>query len=100
MKRLIVLLFALVALPALADDFAASNGRDSVRLTQGACSAEILKLLQPALHDKVKAAQATVGGTSYVACWALLTPGFVDLFYADGDMGLVPLADFKRVPGV
>jgi hypothetical protein len=93
------LLFALLALPALADDFIASNGRDSVRLTQGPCPKDILALMRPEIHDVVKAAVTKVNGKEFRGCWMVQPSGVVTLLYEDGDEGVVPLKDFKRAPG-
>lgn len=101
MKRYLAFLFALLALPALADDLVATNGRDSVRLTQGACHAEVLPLLAiafPQVADRFRAATAQVEGSGYTACWLMRPDGKVLLIYPDGDTGLIPWSDFKRAP--
>lgn len=100
MKRtLLCLASVLLALPALADYLVATNGRDTVRLSQAACPKAVLAVMKPELRGHVKAAQSTVGGKEFQACWSLLQPGFVSLIYEDGDEALIPMADFKRVPG-
>jgi len=89
-----------IAMPAPSgDDMVATNGRDSVRLTQHPCPPAILALIPPELHAKVKAAVATVDGKDYAACW-LARSGAVALQYADGDQGIVPMRDFRRGKGV
>jgi hypothetical protein len=101
MKRLLIA--ALIAAgPAMADDLVATNGRDSVRLTQATCHAEVLPLVVvafPQVADRFRAARSRVAGTDYAACWILRPDGKVLLMYSDGDAGLVPAEDFKRVPG-
>lgn len=80
------------------DDLVATNGRDSVRLTQHPCPSAILALVPPELQARVKAAVATVDGTDYAACW-LARSGAVVLQYADGDHGIVPMREFRRGKG-
>jgi hypothetical protein len=81
------------------DDMVASDGHDSVRLTQHPCPPAILAMIPADLHAKVKAAVATVDGKDYSACW-LARPGGVILQYEDGDQGVVPMRDFRRGTGV
>ena len=100
MKRFLAFLFALLALPALADDFVARNGKDTVRLTQAECPKEVMAILDPALREKVRSAMSVLNGKEYRACWTLMVPGFVNLLYEDGDEGMVPLEDFKREAGI
>jgi len=84
------------ATPALADELVASNGQDSVRLTDQPCSNEqVLKQLTPKFRDAMKDASATVGGQPFRACW-IVDGDSAHLLYEDGDQGLIPLADFKQ----
>jgi len=86
---------ALLATPALADELVASNGNDSVRLSDGPCtSQEVLNRLKPQFHSVLKEASAVVRGQSFKACW-ILAGDSAHLLYEDGDQGLIPLADFK-----
>lgn len=92
---------AVLALSVLsADDMVASNGRDSVRLFDRPCSSEtVLALVAPQFHSKLRDAVSTIAGQSFRACWTV--QGYMaHLVYEDGDQGLVPLSEFKRMPGV
>jgi hypothetical protein len=87
---------ALAAAPALADELVASNGQDSVRLSDQPCSSDqVLKQLQPAVREKMKDASAVVGGQPFRACW-IVDGDSAHLLYEDGDQGLIPLAEFKQ----
>ena len=87
---------ALAAAPAMADELVASNGQDSVRLSDKPCSNEqVLKQLQPAFRGKMKDASAVVGGQPFRACW-IVDGDSAHLLYEDGDQGLIPLAEFKQ----
>jgi hypothetical protein len=87
---------ALAAAPALADELVASNGQDSVRLSDKPCSSDqVLKQLQPAFREKMKDASAVVGGQPFRACW-IVDGDSAHLLYEDGDQGLIPLAEFKQ----
>jgi hypothetical protein len=94
-----LLLLALLCTPALADSIA-TNGKDTVRITDGPCPAEVLKLLPQGTRGYFRAAFAVVDGKSYAGCWAARNDGMVVLTYPDGDMGLIPVADFEHAPGV
>lgn len=87
---------ALAAVPALADELVASNGQDSVRLSDKPCSSqEVLKQLTPRFRDQMKDASAVVDGQPFRACW-IVDGDSAHLLYEDGDQGLIPLADFKQ----
>lgn len=87
---------ALAAAPALADELVASNGQDSVRLSDKPCSSqEVLKQLTPRFRQQMKDASAVVDGQPFRACW-ILDGESAHLLYEDGDQGLIPLSDFKR----
>lgn len=86
---------ALVAAPALADELVASNGNDSVRLSNAPCtSQQVLGLLAPSLRPALHDASAVVQGQSFKACWVVHGDA-AHLLYEDGDQGLIPLSDFK-----
>jgi hypothetical protein len=78
----------------------ATNGKDTVRVTDQPCTSQIvLRMVNPQYREVLRDATATVRGQAYRACW------FVDvdhahLLYEDGDQGLVPLADFKPGAGL
>jgi hypothetical protein len=93
-----ILLFAatLVAAPAFADDLVATNGTDSVRLSDGPCQNEqVLKQLEPKYRDKFKAASASLKGQTFAACWHELGTAAL-LLYEDGDQGIIPMAELKQ----
>jgi len=98
MKHVLLALSAFIALPALADEMLAVSGKDSVRLTQGACPAAIQALIQPDMRSRFRGAVAMVNGVQFKPCWALLPDGRIALQYEDGDGALLPLAQFQRVP--
>lgn len=87
---------ALAAAPALADELVASNGQDSVRLSDKPCLNErVLEQTTPPVREKMKDASAVVDGQSFRACW-ILDGASAHLLYEDGDQGLIPLSDFKQ----
>jgi len=89
---------ALVAVPVWAVEVVASNGDDSVRLTDQPCTIPtVLNRLPPNVRVLVHDAVATVQGESFKACW-VIEGDAAHLLYEDGDQGLVPLTDF-RSPG-
>lgn len=98
MKR-VFLAAILAAGPALADDYVARSGTDSIRLTQAACYSEVLATTPKELHERLRAATAIVGGQTYSACW-VESGGFVFIAYADGDRGQIAVSDFKIEHGV
>jgi hypothetical protein len=86
---------ALVAAPVLADELVASNGDDSVRLSDSPCSSEqVLNRLKPQFRSELKDATAVVQGQTFKACW-VVDGHAAHLLYEDGDQGLIPLTDFK-----
>jgi len=96
MKFALLCVAALAAAPVLADELVASNGQDSVRLTDQPCSSEqVLQQLTPQIRDMMKDASATVGGKQFKACW-VVDGNAAHLLYEDGDQGLIPLEDFKQ----
>ncbi len=95
MKFALLCAAAMVAAPALADELVASNGNDSVRLSDQPCTSEpVLNLLKPQFRSVLRDASATVQGQSFKACW-IVEGGSAHLLYEDGDQGLIPLSDFK-----
>lgn len=87
---------ALAAAPALADELVASNGQDSVRLSDRPCSNDrVLQQLTPKFREAMRDANAVVGGQPFRACW-IVDGDSAHLVYEDGDQGLIPLADFKQ----
>ena len=100
MRKIIAALAVGFAASAQADEMFATNGRDSVRLTQSACAPAVLEKIAPNLRPHFLGAVAMVDGVQFSPCWALRPDGRVELRYEDGDRGLVPLQDFKRVPSI
>lgn len=87
---------ALLAAPAMADEVIASNGADSVRLSDSQCtSEEVLEQVTPPLREKLRDAVATISGQSFKACW-VVEGNMAHLVYEDGDQGLVPLTEFRK----
>ncbi|MFT3718285.1 hypothetical protein [Pseudorhodoferax sp.] len=94
-SALCVALAGLVAAPAGAGDLVVNQGRDSIRLRDGACtSRSVLQHIDPAVHPRFRTATATLQGQRYTACWSLVD-SVVYLVYEDGDQGLVPLSQLK-----
>ena len=86
---------ALIAAPALAEEVVASNGDDSVRLSDAPCSSQlVLNALEPSLRPVLRDASATVQGRVFKACW-IVHGNAAHLLYEDGDQGLIPLSDFR-----
>jgi hypothetical protein len=95
MRFALLVAAALAAAPAFADEVVASNGNDSVRLSDSPCtSQQVLSLLDPSLRPALRDASAVVQGRSFKACWVVHGDA-AHLLYEDGDQGLIPLADFK-----
>ncbi len=91
---------ALAAAPALADELEASNGQDSVRLSDKPCSSEpVLKQVTPRFREMMKDASAVLNGQPFRACW-IVDGDSAHLLYEDGDQGLIPLSDFKQPTSV
>lgn len=87
---------ALLAAPAMADEVIASNGADSVRLSDSQCTSDkVLEQVTPPLREKLRDAVATISGQSFKACW-LVEGNMAHLVYEDGDQGLVPLTEFRK----
>jgi hypothetical protein len=96
MKIALLCAAALLAAPAMADELVASNGQDSVRLTDKPCSSEpVLQRLTPRFREVMRDANAVVGGKPFRACW-IVDGDSAHLLYEDGDQGLIPLTDFKQ----
>lgn len=87
---------ALLAAPAMADEVIASNGADSVRLSDSQCTSEkVLEQATPPVREKLRDAVATISGQSFKACW-VVEGNMAHLVYEDGDQGLVPLTEFRK----
>lgn len=91
----------LAAAPAIASaDYLASNGVDSVLLTEKPCPAEIAALVPEEWRDIAQLADASIAGKHYQACYALRSDGVVILKYSDDDNGAIPVSHFKPAPGI
>lgn len=76
-------------------DLVVNEGRDSIRLTDAACSsAAVLERIEPEARPLFRSAAATLQGQRYTACWSLVSTA-VYLVYEDGDQGLVPVSKLK-----
>jgi hypothetical protein len=96
MKYVLLCAAALLAAPAMAEEVVASNGVDSVRLSDGQCSSQkILEQIQSEMRDQLKDATASIGGQSFKACW-VVDGSVAHLVYEDGDEGMVPLTEFHK----
>lgn len=97
--RLFFAALALAAQPVFAD-YIASNGVDSVLLTQKPCPADIAAMVPEEWREMAQLADAMVGGKHFRACYALRSDGFVIIKYEDDDNGAVPLSQFRESPEV
>ncbi|AMO23547.1 hypothetical protein GCM10027034_39360 [Ramlibacter solisilvae] len=95
MRFAFICVVALAVAPAWADEVVASNGEDSVRLSDQPCTSQkVLDRLPPNLRVLVHEATAEVQGQLFKACW-VIDGDVAHLLYEDGDQGLVPLSDFR-----
>ncbi len=98
MRFVLLCTAALLAAPAFADEVVASNGDDSVRLSDAQCSSEkILEQIEASVRPQLKDATAMISGQSLKACW-VVDGKVAHLVYEDGDEGMVPLTEFRK-PG-
>ena len=98
MRLAVLCSVALLATPAIADEVVASQGGDSVRLSDTQCSSDkVLGHVPPHFRPQMKDAVAMVKGQPFKACWAV-GGGMAHLVYEDGDHGMVPLSEFRK-PG-
>lgn len=97
-KYILAACVAMLPILSFADDMVARNGKDSLRLMQKPCVANIP--VQGDLKDKLQAASATIDGKSYNACWAPHASGNVIIWFEDGDMGAVPITLFHPEKGI
>lgn len=95
--RRFMLAAALFAGPAMADMEARNEGGDVLRITREPCPPAVLKVIPEGHRGVFRLALATVGGTTYRACWALRVDAMVMIVYDDGESGLVPIAMFKQL---
>ena len=96
MKFALLCAAALLAAPAMADEVIASNGADSVRLSDSQCTSDkVLEQATPPLRETLRDAVATISGQSFKACW-IVEGNMAHLVYEDGDQGLVPLTEFRK----
>lgn len=95
----VLLLSVALACPAHAD-LVARDGSTSVFITEKPCThRSVLAQIKADFHELWRAGGATINGKAYMGCWAVLK-GTVFLIYEDGDVGQVPVADFKRAPSI
>ena len=86
---------AFAAAPCFAQELVARQGDDSVRLSDNACSSElVLRRLDPASASEYKAASAVFQGQRFTACWRMMG-NVAHLVYEDGDQGIIPVAELK-----
>ena len=88
-------LAAAAAAPAFAEELVARQGDDSVRLSEAACSSElVLGRIEPGTAGEYRAASAVCQGQRFQACWRMVG-GAAHLVYEDGDQGLIPATELK-----
>ncbi len=85
----------LAVAPAFGQELVARQGDDSVRLSDTACSSElVLRRLEPGTAGDYKAASAVFQGQRFTACWRMMG-NVAHLIYEDGDQGIIPVAELK-----
>lgn len=96
MKAVAVFAFAaFAAVPVFAEELVARQGSDSVRLSDSACSSElVLGRIEPTAKDEYRAATAQFQGQNFVACWRVMG-NVAHLVYEDGDQGIIPIQELK-----
>lgn len=98
--RACVLAISLIASTAFASEMVASNGDDSVRISDSPCLyAAVLQHIKPEDRKAYRKAGARVEGKTYFACWRI-SGNAVHLIYEDADQGIIPVHLFKEVPSV
>jgi hypothetical protein len=86
---------AFATAPSFAQELVARQGDDSVRLSETACSSElVLRRLEPGSAGEYKAASAVFQGQRFTACWRMMG-NVAHLIYEDGDQGIIPAAELK-----
>jgi hypothetical protein len=86
---------AFATTPSFAQELVARQGDDSVRLSDAACSSElVLRRIDPATAGEYKAASAVFQGQRFTACWRMMG-NVAHLVYEDGDQGIIPVAELK-----
>lgn len=100
MKRLYIMIASvLLASCAHMQSVVASDGRNSVRLTDQPCvDAAVLKHLNPKYRDVVQEASAVIDGHQYAACW-MVDRDQAHLLFDDGEQALIPRSSFRRDEG-
>lgn len=96
MKPALLCAAALLAAPAIAEEVVATNGSDSVRLSDSQCSIQkVLELVPATMREQLRDATAVIQGQSLKACW-VVNGKAAHLLYEDGDQGIVPLTEFRK----
>jgi hypothetical protein len=96
MKRALVLASCVLSLAAQADLIAKAGGNE-LRLTNSPCtSSAVLSNLKADWHDKFKAAQATVEGRFFHACWIDTERGVYFVAFDDGESLVIPVSAFTE----
>lgn len=100
--RYLILAAVLAAGPALADDMVAKGETTTIRLMDAPCEqASFQAMLVQVKPEPAKRAVVVHKGRPIPACWvAHQESGNVAIIDADGDMGLIPMAEFKREAGI
>jgi hypothetical protein len=100
MRQTIVAALLTLAASAAIADYVATDGRNSVVLTNQACPAALAALVPPEWREIAQLADATIEGKHYAACYAGRSDGYVVLQYEDGDQGLIPISHLHKLQGV
>lgn len=98
--KYLALILAMLCLQANADNAVARNGKDMIRITDGACPASILALTPEGTRGFFRAAYAVLDGKSWLACWALTKDRRVVIVYSDGEHSIVQATSFEIDPGI
>jgi hypothetical protein len=87
----------LAAGPAMsATEMVARNGDDSIRIVDATCeTASVLRHIPEAKRKEFRKADGRVGGQRYFACW-IQQGEQVFVVWEDGDLGMIPVSDFKE----
>jgi hypothetical protein len=101
--RALVLALLLAVAPAHADDMVYQDGGVTVRLMNAPCpKSAMVKVLEGASDVPARIAIVSVKGRGDIgACWTIMrAEAAIVLLDEEGDAGVIPMADFRRSPGI
>lgn len=91
----LVAVAAFAAAPSFAQELVARQGGDSVRLSDAACSSDlVLARVEAGARDEYKQASAHFQGQNFTACWRVMG-NVAHLVYEDGDQGIIPMQELR-----